>query len=143
MKAGKGKAALAGGLLLAGPTAAQGAELTLRVTGVASDTHEVLVQVYRGSDGFRDPEQAVRRVAAPARKGTVTFRLDGLEPGRYAVICFHDQDGDSEMDRFLGMVPTEGYGLSRNPEVMGPPAFADSAFDLDEAGTALDIRLRY
>jgi uncharacterized protein (DUF2141 family) len=143
MRASKKTALWAGGLLLAGAMAAEGAELTLRVTHVESDAHEVLVQVYRGSEGFRDPEQAVRRVSAPAREGTVTFRLDGLEPGRYAVIGFHDQDGDGEMDRFLGMVPTEGYGLSRNPEVMGPPAFADSAFDLGEAGTALDIRLRY
>jgi uncharacterized protein (DUF2141 family) len=59
------------------------------------------------------------------------------------VVVYHDQDGDGEMDRFLGMIPTEGYGLSRNPEVTGPPAFADSAFDLPAAGAELAIEMRY
>ncbi|HKL77972.1 MAG TPA: DUF2141 domain-containing protein [Gammaproteobacteria bacterium] len=130
------------GLFLAA-TAAQAATLNLRVTDVTSAEHQVVVQVYRGSDGFRDPENAVRRVAVPAKSGTVPVTLEGLKPGRYAVVVYHDQDGDGGMDRFLGMIPTEGYGLSRNPEVTGPPAFADSAFDLPATGAELAIEMRY
>ncbi len=43
------------------------------------------------------------------------------------------------------MFPTEGYGLSNNPTVSGPPAFADSAFELP-AGTGaarISIDIRY
>ncbi|WP_373691506.1 DUF2141 domain-containing protein [Azonexus sp.] len=29
----------------------------------------------------------------------------------------------------LSIFPIEGYGLSNNPKVMGPPKYEDSAFD--------------
>ncbi|MFW6350394.1 MAG: DUF2141 domain-containing protein [Thiohalospira sp.] len=131
--------ALLGTGLLAGPAAA--ADLTVEVEGVAGEDGEVRADLYADAETFREPEQALRREAVPAREGTATFAFDGLEPGRYAVIAYHDEDGDGGMDRFLGMIPTEPWGLSNNIEVSGPPAFADAAFELPEAGTAITIRL--
>ncbi|MGM0412612.1 MAG: DUF2141 domain-containing protein [Pseudomonadota bacterium] len=131
-------AAMAAGLL-AGPVAA--ADLTVKVAGVESETGQVRVDLYADADTFREPDEALRRGAVPARPGTATFALDDLEPGRYAVIAYHDEDGDGGMDRFLGMIPTEPWGLSNNIEVSGPPAFADAAFDLPAEGTAVTIRL--
>ncbi|MGV0975151.1 MAG: DUF2141 domain-containing protein [Azonexus sp.] len=37
---------------------------------------------------------------------------------------------NGKFDLRFGMFPTEGYGHSNNPKVMGPPKFADSAFDV-------------
>lgn len=55
-----------------------------------------------------------------------------------------DEDGDGAMDRFLGMIPTEGYGLSKDPEVSGPPQFDACAFRLDGVATAdLVVPLHY
>ena len=47
------------------------------------------------------------------------------------------------MNRRLGMFPTEGYGLSNNPVVLGPPSFADSAFDVGTDAQAINVELRY
>ena len=47
------------------------------------------------------------------------------------------------VDRRFGMFPTEGYGLSNNPQVSGPPAFDDSAFEVTAPETAITIELRY
>ena len=87
------------------------------------------------------PNSARTRLAVPAREGTATSAFEDLEPGRYAVIAYHDEDGDGGMDRFLGMIPTEPWGLSNNIEVSGPPAFVDAAFDLPASGTVVTIRL--
>ena len=125
--------------VLTGPAAA--AELTLKVAGVAGGGGQVRADLYADAETFREPEQALRRGAVPAREGTATFAFQGLEPGRYAVIAYHDEDGDGGMDRFLGMIPTEPWGLSNNIEVSGPPAFADAAFELPAAGTVVTIRL--
>jgi uncharacterized protein (DUF2141 family) len=48
------------------------------------------------------------------------------------------------MDRRFGMIPTEGYGLSNNPKVMGPPSFEDSAFDMTAGEpTRITLQMRY
>ena len=49
----------------------------------------------------------------------------------------------ASLNRRFGMFPTEGYGLSNNPQVSGPPAFEDSAFEVTAPETAIAIELRY
>jgi uncharacterized protein (DUF2141 family) len=41
------------------------------------------------------------------------------------------------------MLPTEGYGLSNNPQVLGPPQFADSAFEVSGPQTSISIKIKY
>jgi uncharacterized protein (DUF2141 family) len=121
----------------------QAADLTLHINNVQSAEHHVIVAIFRGGQGFPDPAAAGQRVRLAADPPAIRARVTDLAPGRYAVIAYHDEDGDGELDRFLGTFPTEGVGLSRNPQLSGPPAFADSAFKLGETGAALEIRLRY
>src|SRR3546814_5617415 len=67
-----------------------------------------------------------------------------LPPGRYAVLAYHDENGNGELDRRFGMIPTEGYGLSNNPKVMGPPSFEDSAFEVPAGEpTRVTLEMRY
>jgi uncharacterized protein (DUF2141 family) len=58
-------------------------------------------------------------------------------------MVYHDENGDGKLNLRFGMFPIEGYGLSNNPKVMGPPKFADSAFELGTQDTSVDIRLNY
>lgn len=58
------------------------------------------------------------------------INVAALPPGRYAIMAYHDADLNGKFDLRFGMFPTEGYGHSNNPKVMGPPKFADSAFDV-------------
>jgi uncharacterized protein (DUF2141 family) len=143
------RAAVAAGLamaLAAAPVvapAAGTAALTVAVAPVDSADGTVRVDVYRGAAGFREPDRALARRAVPARAGTVEVTVPGLAPGRYAVIVYHDEDDDGELDRFLGMMPTEGYGVSRNPTLTGPPAFEDCAVSLPAGATRIAIEMRY
>jgi uncharacterized protein (DUF2141 family) len=41
------------------------------------------------------------------------------------------------------MFPTEGYGLSNNPTVVGPPKFEDSAFSVPAPDGRVRIELVY
>lgn len=79
----------------------------------------------------------------PATPGTATLTLENLPAGRYAIMAYHDEDGNGELNRRFGMFPTEGYALSNNPTVMGPPSFEDSAFEVVEGGenrVVLEVR---
>lgn len=140
---------LLGGLALTQPLAPQLAfaeeETTLTVTlrNVRDASGSVRAGLYREPDSFRKEERAVSVLQVPAtpEQTTVTFR--NLPPGRYAIMAYHDENGDGTLNRRFGMFPTEGYGLSNNPQVIGPPAFEDSAFEVAGPATAIAIDLRY
>lgn len=136
---------LLGGLALAQPLAFAGDESTLTVTlkNVRDASGALRAGLYRDPATFRkeDKAVAVAEVAAAAGEVNVVFRE--LPPGRYAIMAYHDENGDGQLNRRFGMFPTEGYGLSNNPQVAGPPAFDDSAFEVAAPATAVAIELRY
>jgi uncharacterized protein (DUF2141 family) len=134
-------AALTATLAAAGPAAA--GELTVRITGVRGGEGSVHVGLWRGREGFRDDARTVRSARTPARDQAVDVTFRGLEAGRYAIIAYHDEDGDGELDRFFGMMPTEGWGLSNDPDIAGPPQFDAAAFELPAAAPVIEIPLNY
>lgn len=82
-------------------------------------------------------------LSAPAQKAVVSVRFDGVPPGRYAVMAYHDANDNKKLDLRFGMFPKEGWGLSNNPKVMGPPSFDASAFVVTEPGTQSAIEMHY
>ncbi|WP_217474161.1 DUF2141 domain-containing protein [Stutzerimonas stutzeri] len=127
-----------------GAAFADGQPLTVRLNGLQHDQGAVRVALFSDPRSFRkvDKAFATREVAAAA--GTLTLRFDDVPAGQYAIMAYHDENGNGELDRRFGMFPTEGYGLSNNPKVMGPPAFEDSEFTVSgTAPTEVDIDIRY
>lgn len=129
--------ALGAGSVLAGQP------LEVSLVGVQHARGAVRVGLYDDSKTFRKEERAFSVQQAPATPGTVVVRFDDVPPGRYAIMAYHDEDGNGALNRRLGMFPTEGYGLSNNPSVIGPPAFDDSAFEIADAPRSISIDVRY
>lgn len=79
-----------------------------------------------------------------AQPGVTNVTLHDIPPGRYAVQVFHDENRNHKVDRnFLG-VPREGIAFSNDARiVLGPPRFADAAFDLGEGPQTIRMRMRY
>ena len=141
------RAALVVGVLAALPAMGQvhADELRLQVNlqAVRDATGELRVSLYRETDTFRKEDRALKVVSIAAQKGDAQVVFSGLAPGRYAVMAYHDENSDGKLNLRFGMFPTEGYGLSNNPTVIGPPKFADSAVDLAELLTSITVRLSY
>ncbi len=90
-----------------------------------------------------DSAASYLRVGPAAAGAALTFTA--VKPGRYAIALLHDENGNGKADRAAMMIPTEGFGFSRDARVrFGPPKFAAAAFDL-APGTSehLTIRMRY
>ena len=130
---------------LFGAISAQADESRLIVTlkDVRDSTGQIRASIYREPETFRKEDRAVAVVSVPAQKGDLKLAFMALPPGRYAIMAYHDADSDSKLGLRFGMFPTEGYGLSNNPKVIGPPKFADSAFDLTGPETSIEIKLSY
>ncbi|MBE7373062.1 DUF2141 domain-containing protein [Pseudomonas lopnurensis] len=131
------------GLATAGSSLADTQSLKIALVGIQHERGTVRVGLYRQPDTFRKEAKALAVQQAAATVGTVEVAFSGLEPGEYAVMAYHDENANGQLDRRFGMFPIEGYGLSNNPEVMGPPAFKDSAFNVGGGTTAISIDVRY
>ncbi len=122
---------------------ASAAELEIVVSNVRSTDGRVKLMLFDRAEGFRKEDKSRELLALPAAVGTVRGVFKDLPPGRYAIVIYHDENGDGKLNLSFGMFPKEGYGLSNNPSVSGPPAFQDAAFDLPESGAKLAIQLAY
>jgi uncharacterized protein (DUF2141 family) len=135
------------------PALADGLHIT--IDGLRSAKGTVLIGLYDSKasfdraielsdkDGFLNDPQRVAGVAlraSAALKGGVVF--ENLDPGRYAVILLHDEDGNGRLDKNFWGVPIEPYGFSNDAQgFLGPPSFKDAAFDLNGASKSLTIAL--
>jgi uncharacterized protein (DUF2141 family) len=130
-------------LFAAGHALADDSRLVVNLLGVSNAAGNLRASLYREPETFRKEDKAVQVVSLPAAKGDAKLIFTALPPGRYAVMAYHDENADQKLNLRFGMFPTEGYGLSNNPKVMGPPKFADSAFDVAGPETAINIKLAY
>lgn len=125
-------------------TAQAGAgDLTVAVNGIRGGEGEIRLMLFDREEGFRKEDKARQKLALPAVAGTVNAVFPGLPAGRYAVMVYHDENGNGKLDLRFGMFPKEGYGLSTNPKPLGPPKFKDAAFEVADTDSRIDIRLDY
>ena len=126
-----------------GQAPADEVRLQVNLQAVRDATGELRVSLYRDAATFRKEDRALKVISIAAQKGDAQVVFAGLAPGRYAVMAYHDENSDGKLNLRLGMFPTEGYGLSNNPTVIGPPKFADSAFDVAGSLTSTTLSLSY
>lgn len=89
-----------------------------------------------------DDGNARRVQVAASHADEIVFR--GVRPGRYALALLHDENSNGKADRAMSMIPTEGFGFSRDARVrMGPPRFDDAAFTVQGGDKRMTITMRY
>jgi uncharacterized protein (DUF2141 family) len=72
----------------------------------------------------------------------VEAQFQGIKPGRYAVVGYHDVNGNSEHDKnFLG-VPKEPYALSSAAGTKMIPTFKDAAVNIKKGENTVIITMR-
>jgi uncharacterized protein (DUF2141 family) len=116
--------------------------LTVNLHGIKNSIGQVYVELYSDAKTFRKSALAQHVIKVAAKNDSVTVKLSGLKPGAYAILVFHDEDDNGVLNKRFGMIPIEGYALSNDPEVFGPPAFEDSKFEV-VSDKELNIPIHY
>ncbi|WP_198409171.1 DUF2141 domain-containing protein [Magnetospira sp. QH-2] len=119
------------------------ADLEVVINGLRDHGGTVRAFIWKGEEDFRDYAKATHSTRFNSRPGRAVLAFSGLEPGQYAIMVYHDEDNDQELDRFLGMIPTEGWALSNNPKITGRPAFEDAAVTIEDPGAQIVVRMVY
>jgi len=96
-----------------------------------------------GENNFLKKEGKLRRIRVPAAKGPQKVCINLPTPGEYAVVAYHDIDGDRRLKKAWNFKPKEPYGLSNNPEIksLRLPKFSETGFAVPMEGVDIDIQL--
>ena len=121
------------------------AVLHVRVVNLRNSTGQIICTLFNSPAAFpSDSSKAVGQIAAPIKDDAAVCSFGGLAPGKYALVVFHDENGNGKFDRnWLGL-PKEGYAFSNNVRpVFSPPSFKAAAFDYAGGDLWLTITMRY
>jgi uncharacterized protein (DUF2141 family) len=119
-------------------------ELQVKVTGFRSDSGDLAIALFGSESDYQQQSNAVRSAWLSVDGEQVEWTVSGLPAGEYAVIAYHDENGNRELDfRVLG-IPREPVGVSNNARgVFGPPRFNAAKFSVRDGEIARQsIRLR-
>ena len=111
--------------------------ITVTIDNVNSNRGKVNYALYNKDNFMQKPIQAKSNVPKD-KKSTVVFT--DIEPGNYAIVCFHDANNNGQMDFQPNGMPIEDYGVSNNPMSFGPPNFDEAEFEVSDKDVTLKIR---
>ena len=113
-------------------------KLEVNVTNVTSDEGTVQYGLYTQDNFMKAPP--LKSASSTIKDGKASVVFENLEPGVYAIICFHDANANDKMDFEINGMPKESYGTSNNIISMGPPNWDDSKFEIGTESTSIEIR---
>jgi uncharacterized protein (DUF2141 family) len=120
------------------PPAPATTTVTVIVENVETDSGNVNVAIC-DKDLSREGCPYIREVRA--HLGFVETQFKDIPPGNYAVVGYHDVNGNDEFDKMLG-IPREPYALSGRAAEKMVPTFADAALPIKSGENAIIIRLK-
>jgi uncharacterized protein (DUF2141 family) len=123
---------------------AQAETLVVKLSGLGGRAGVVRVMVWREAAGFpTKPEKAVAQKAQPVTGPEGELSFSGLARGSYAVAGYVDENSNGVMDRSLLGWPVEPTAASNGARgVVGPPSFADAAFELKQPVQAIELKFK-
>ena len=136
------------------PGAIEAPDVTIPAPDAAPGTSSTVVHIIVENVGSNDgvvnvalcdsglsEEGCPYKTSVPAVAGFVETMIDNIAPGTYAVVGYHDVNGNDEFDKFLGM-PREPYALSSAAAESLVPTFSDAALSIHEGDNVVIIRLK-
>ncbi|NKB82007.1 MAG: DUF2141 domain-containing protein [Nitrospirales bacterium] len=95
-------------------------------------------------DDFLAKGKKLAKIRVPAQQDTVHICLIAPNPGRYALVVYHDENGNKKFDKNMVGLPIEGFGISNNPEFfLVPPHHDEAAFLVVNDQTSVAIAIKY
>ena len=100
----------------------------------------VLIMVVDRAAAWDGEAESLVSINAKVNASKMTFRVD-VPTGPVAIRLFHDENGNGKLDTNMLGIPTEGYGFSTNPSIMGPATFEDAVFRVSGKSTSTTIKV--
>ena len=114
----------------------------VKVIGVEHEEGFIDLKIYLDRDTFLKEELAVESIRKKPTKGETLIPLTKVHGGIMAIVVYHDENNDGELNTGLFWRPKEGFAFSNNYIPKGPPKFKKAALNMIH-GKQINISLNY
>jgi uncharacterized protein (DUF2141 family) len=116
--------------------------LDVTVRGLRSADGTVAIALFDQATRFDARSGAIRKAYLTIDGAEARWRVEGLPPGEYALLAYHDDNGNGELDFGPFGIPKEPVAVSNGAtRLFGPPRFESAKFALPAAGLAVTLEL--
>ena len=116
----------------------KGITITVTIDNVKNDTGKVTMSLHTSETFMKG--NGVMNAETEIKEGKVTITFENVQPGEYAIMALHDENGNERMDFRENGMPLESYGTSNNVMAFGPPIYDDAKFNVEDKNLELNIR---
>ncbi len=117
--------------------------LQVNVSAISNNKGLVEFALYKNPAVFTEAGKTHRLARVDAQKGSVTYTFKDLEPGKYALVVYHDENHNKICDKNFFGIPTEAYAFSNNVRPkLSVPSFEDCAIKLQQ-DRSIQIKMVY
>ena len=104
--------------------------LTLTIENISKADAPLRVGFYKKGAEFPEKGKSTfSKILTPDKTGKVSFKIEGVEHGEWAVAMYHDLNNNNEIEKNFFGVPEEPYGFYRNfKPKLSAPDFEDCSF---------------
>ncbi len=122
-----------------------GTWLNVVASGMRSGRGQLAVTIYTDNPRkFLVPRGAIWVARVDATAGTTQSCIFLPQPGVYALVLYHDENGNGKFDRSMIGLPAEGYGFTNNPATLaGLPSFRSVRLNVARSGLTTRVVMKY
>jgi uncharacterized protein (DUF2141 family) len=120
--------------------AAGAQSLTITVSHVDAGAGPLMFGIFDSESEFPDGNPAASGLTE-GDSDTVTYSIDDLPPGTYAVAIYQDNNENGQLDKSGLGIPKEPYGFSGSWK-RGAADFDEASFNHGSQGSSISVRLR-
>lgn len=119
--------------------------VTVKIAGFRNVEGLALVTLYDSEQSWLKTPKAAQVVRAQLKGPELSVEFKDVKPGTYAVQVVHDENKNNKLDmRWLPYPkPTEGVGVSNDPDNKGAPKWEAAKFDVGPTSMSIKITVRY
>lgn len=116
------------------------ASVDVRTPGLTAEG-SVVVAIFDKEADWKARDRPVRTQKVAAGPNS-RLRIEGLQPGRYGLMVFHDKNNDGRLNTWPIGMPSEPYGFSNNARGrFGPASWQAASFEV-RGDSVQTLRLR-
>ena len=116
-----------------------GKTITVKINNIANNNGQILASLNNEATFMKG--KGIQNLKSTIENGSVILTFKNVEPGIYAIIAFHDENSNNQMDFETNGMPKESYGVSNNDMSFGPPQFNTAKFEVRDEDVELNIKL--
>lgn len=108
-------------------------DLIVKVNSIQNNKGLIEFALYKNPAVFTQAGKTHRLARVDAKTPEVKFDFTDLEPGKYAIVVYHDDNSNKLCDKNFFGIPTEAYAFSNNKRPkLSVPTFEECAVKLDK-----------